>query len=678
MLNFMNAATIYVSQTLGNDNFNGYTPEVDTTCNIGPVKTLDRAFELVTKMRVTGNLCPVSVRIMGDYYLEKPVELGYRAYTKMAGIGAYHPTYGITFESWEGGDGRIIGGRKIQNLTDGTINGHPCVCAYIPEVEEGEWKFTDLCVGGSRARLARYPKTGTLRAVTTEFPNIATHRAKIHDREDGSKWFVAHKEDLEGIEGVENAIVSFYHWWIDEHSPVESYDPETGKITMAYRSRYRITAEYDQDYTGNLEYYLENIPQTMSEPGEWYLDHSKGMLYYIPREGETKDNLEIFAPTTKQLFRIIGTPENPVESINFYNLEMLCSRGDYASWREIGVLHSQSEEGVGEPCGSDIQSVFNAYGAITYQYANHCIIDDCRIHGLGLHAVEILKGCGSLRIENSLLYELGGGAVKIFGGEYGCPREDETHHITIRNNVIHHCGRRYAAACGILLCHANSCEIAENHIYHIDYSGISVGWVWGFKESSTFGNIIRKNHIHHIGVGELSDMGGIYLLGYQPGTVIEDNEVHDVVSNHYGGHGIYLDEGTSYVMVRRNRVYRCKYSAFNQHYGSNNVLQENIFTQRGGRALITNGYRDESHMGMIVEKNVLVTDGCPVYSCTNSGLQSSSNVIWDMSGKEPVLCDHPQNFNLEQWQRIFGKEENSVIRDPGFENPIEGVLEREN
>ena len=62
--------------------------------------------------------------------------------------------------------------------------------------------------------------------------------------------------------------------------------------------------------------------------------------------------------------------------------------------------------------------------------------------------------------------------------------------------------------------------IAHNEIADLNYTGISCGWVWGYENSITRENLIEKNHIHDIGNGVLSDMGGIYLLGNQQGTIV--------------------------------------------------------------------------------------------------------------------------------------------------------------
>lgn len=76
------------------------------------------------------------------------------------------------------------------------------------------------------------------------------------------------------------------------------------------------------------------------------------------------------------------------------------------------------------------------------------------------------------------------------------------------------------------------------------------GWNWGYMPAFACDNRIEGNHIHHIGHGMLSDMGGIYTLGRQAGSHVSRNFIHDVHSNGYGGWGIYPDQGTRPLSLR--------------------------------------------------------------------------------------------------------------------------------
>jgi len=122
--------------------------------------------------------------------------------------------------------------------------------------------------------------------------------------------------------------------------------------------------------------------------------------------------------------------------------------------------------------------------------------------------------------------------------------------------------------------------VAHNHIHHGYYTGVSVGWVWHYQRSVSQGNRIEFNHIHDIGQGLLSDMGGIYTLGVSPGTVIRNNLIHDVDANQYGGWDICHDQASSYLLVESNVVYRTKFAAFNIHFSKEVTVRNNISSTR--------------------------------------------------------------------------------------------------
>ena len=659
MINLKNSSTIYVSQTKGNDFYTGCSPTVNGK-GAGPVKTLTRVEEMINSIRASEMGTPITVRFMGDYEMEQSIRFG--AETLKTHFNKAAKIADVTFESYGDKPARLIGGKILKGFKEDTFNGAKCISLHIPEVEKGEWHFTDLFVNGKPAKLARYPKEGTLKGVTTENPDK-------WELSNGSKWFVAFKEDLENINGVEDAIVSFNHFWIDEHSPVESYDRETGKLVLKYRSRFMLTVDYYKNSSSDLHYYLENIAEAFSAPGEWFLDVKKGMLYYIPEEGQNVEELEIIAPTIKHFIELSGSAENKVNGFRFRNLDFVATKGDYAS--KSNFVTKYADEAL---YASEAQSCFAAYGAIRFENAEDCAVENCRILCAGVHAVEINKGCNNIKIENSRIEYAGAGGVKIWGT---AAEKDEdirpTGNCRISGNTITNCGKRYAAGCGVLVCHSAHNEISNNEISYLEYSGVSVGWVWGYAPSTTYGNVVKNNHIHHIGQGRLSDMGGIYLLGAQHGTVVSGNVIHDVTSSNYGGMGIYTDEGSSYITVENNVVFRCKECCYQHHFGKYNTLRGNVFAL-GGKALLDISRR-EDHTSLTVEENVFITDDKPVYTlCPQSGEYPSSDLIatrntyWDVSGKEPLMLKYqPGDIYFGDWCGYYGFDEESKNEKPSAE-----------
>ena len=664
MLYYTHSSTIYVSSSEGNDYYTGFAPhpiESEAGAMQGPFKTIRHAMELIAGIRISSDARPITVCIEGEHYLETPLEISLSAQLANAG----YQMSNVTFESYGEGRARIVGGRRLTGFAHDTFRGVPCFSLHIPDVKAGKWHFTDLYVNGQRACAARYPREGTLRASEVERDDVISF-AGLHQ---GSRWFIAEKDSLSGVEGIENAIVSYYNYWIDEHSPVESYDPESGKLVMAYRSRFNINAIYGKGYPSEFCYYLENIPTEFGAPNDWYLDVPNGMLYYAPSDSNANpDTIEVFAPTVKQIVNLLGTAEAPVTGIRFRGLDFICSRGDYAST-------SPDPSGVPTPSdnyASDSQSVSDAYGAIRFEYTKNCALEDCRMSCTGLHAVEISCGCESIRIERSHMSELGGGGVKIFGSTDDSDNVNKTSHCSVIGSTITHIGLRYAAACGILICHSSYNEISDNEISYTVYSGVSVGWVWGYTKSSTYSNIIRNNHVHHIGIGLLSDMAGIYLLGIQSGTVVEGNYIHDVNSASYGGHGIYTDEGSSYITIEGNTVINTKSSCFFQHYGVNNTVRNNVFAfgHDGVISLATKG-RVLGNPGVVFEGNSVIADGDePIYNLASLGgaistLRASRNRFWHIDGHAPALLkvttdEGEKALDLSSWQEATGLDEESL------------------
>src|SRR5256714_15485853 len=156
-----------------------------------------------------------------------------------------------------------------------------------------------------------------------------------------------------------------------------------------------------------------------------------------------------------------------------------------------------------------------------------------------------------------------------------------------------------------------------NHLSHIlihdfYYTGIAIGWTWVYGPACASNNLVAFNHVHHIGVRSdgdgpiLSDMGGIYTLGKQPGTRIINNLWHDIAGLRYGGWGIYFDEGSSGIIAESNVVYRTTHGGFHQHYGETNSVWNNVFAF--GRDQQLQRTRVEPHLSFSFETNIIYFD----------------------------------------------------------------------
>jgi hypothetical protein len=156
----------------------------------------------------------------------------------------------------------------------------------------------------------------------------------------------------------------------------------------------------------------------------------------------------------------------------------------------------------------------------------------------------------------------------------------------VTNNTVHDVCVEYKGGVGIFAGYTEATRLAHNEIYNLPYSGISMGWGWGEEDAgggspsyyqpfkydtptAAKDNRIEFNHIHHV-MTERDDGGGIYTLSIQPGTVIAGNHIHDAKGN---PGGIYLDEGSGFIEVTGNLVYRV-----NNPMNYNNRVQDRIKT----------------------------------------------------------------------------------------------------
>jgi len=392
---------------------------------------------------------------------------------------------------------------------------------------------------------------------------------------------------------------------------------------------------------------FENYKAALDEPGEWFLN-DKGILFYMPLPGETIENTEIIAPVLENLISVEGdaTSNKFVEHIRFEGI----------SFSHCSYIIPQSGS---EPNQAAV--LLNA--AVMLEGARDITFLNCEISKTGQHALWFGKGCANSLVEHCFLNDLGGGGIYL--GDFK-PLADKEHtsHIQLKNNIIQTGGQEFPSAVGVWVGHSSDNEISHNDIGNFYYSGVSVGWIWGYTPSLAKRNKVVYNNIHHIGWALLSDMAAVYSLGESEGTEISNNIVHHVHAYSYGGWGLYTDEGSTGIKMENNLVYSTKTAGFHQHYGKNNNIKNNIFAfAKLYQAQCT---RVEKHRSFNFENNIILFDEGVVLkgSWEKIDIQMDKNLYWNTSGAS-------YDFNgtsFANWQ-VSGHDTHSIIANPNFKNP---------
>ncbi len=501
-----------------------------------PVNSLEKAREMVRSLREKSPGKAVTVYIQGGiYYLEEPLVL--------SSGDSGNEKAPVVYKAAGGEIPVFTGSRDLKNwqLLSESEKG-----AILPEGVRTKIYFTDvkaagindlgdpteiglrpeLFCNGELQTLARWPNNGFVKAGlakgdTKTPPNYAHTRGT---KEGIFEYTGKRMEQWRSEPDVR--LGGYWYWdWSDEFQKVERVD--TGSRTIVLKQPY-----HNYGYRDSLRYFGLNLFCEIDEPGEWYLDRTQGLLYWLPPAGidpnQAKITLSVFsAPFMVEM--------KECSNVTLQGLTFRESRGS----------------------------------AVIIQNGTNCKVSDCRIECFGKDGIHIEGGTGH-GISGCMLRNFGCGGIHMKGGERKnlVPASHFVENSAVENFSLFK--RTYqpavfAEGCGL--------RISNNRFKNSSSSALRL-------EGNDI--TVEFNEISHV-VNESDDQGALDIWNNPSyrGILIRCNRWTDIKGGtRHGAAGVRLDDMISGVTVYGNIFERCgslNFGGVQIHGGKDNLVENNLF-----------------------------------------------------------------------------------------------------
>ena len=310
--------------------------------------------------------------------------------------------------------------------------------------------------------------------------------------------------------------------WADCHVKAASIDTSTRTITLGEDTGYGI--EEGQPW------YVYNVPEELTEPGEWWLDRSTGLLYVWPPAGfDTADVL-------------LSTLADAIVNIK---------DGSWIELRDLRIEAGRAE-------------------LVKLTEGTHVSLVGLTLHHAGTNAV-VMSGTNH-RVDHCYIANPGSGGVRVSGG-------DRPTLLEAGNVVEHSRVEKYG-------------QWEWTYRPAVDLQGVGHIVRHNLMRDAPHSAILYSGNEHTIELNEIhgvceysSDAGAIYAgrdWGAR-GNIIRHNFLHDIRTHFegYGVHGVYLDDCLSGIRVEGNVFYKVSGMAIQHGGGRDNILVNNVIARCG-------------------------------------------------------------------------------------------------
>ncbi len=325
--------------------------------------------------------------------------------------------------------------------------------------------LSNSAVFGNYTRIVKYHKEGNeLRAY---FCDEALDRIKL--------WSDFGKREvmIDSFLAVDN--------WHQDYVKIEGFNLNEGYAVLGDR----ITYQPKLDAEVSKRTYFYNVPDELSQPGEYYIDRDKYILYFVPSNPIEEE--EIYINT---LSGAMFTLCQRVHFVNFEGLTFKYARGDFFEAADVrDVLFK------------DLEMAHGSKRAIKLRLCLNIEVRGCHIYDMGCGGIQtqfygeqntaLRRKMSNLTVEDCDIHDVSR-VARCYSAAIAA--DYDSCNVTIRNNKLHSSPHLL-----IYIRSANDILIENNEIYDAVRDTDDAGAVYWGRSSTHLGTVIRNNYFHDCG-----------------------------------------------------------------------------------------------------------------------------------------------------------------------------------
>lgn len=528
----------------------------------------------------------------GTYYVDETIVLG----VEDSGSNGYN----VEYKAYPGEEPVFSGGERVTGWTQDTENPN----LYVAELNRDE-RLRQLYVNDQRAYMPSKQIRGqggygehTITAGEGDYAWTDLTQS------DGVKF---NPSDLPAdVKNPSDIEVQTRSTWTTATVAIRGIESVDGSTVALFEQPYGAIAQslgWGTAYSPSKENYVYNVFEFLDEPGEFYFDRAEQKLYYWPREGEDMATAEVYAPEVDTLLRIEGEDLEShashivIDGLTFENTDWNLAEIDGSHGKAAHQASLTTISSVGNWHHSLYRSVDLTPAAVEVTSADNIGFVNNTIKHTANDGLNVINDVTDSVFDGNVIYDTGGTALSVGhpqhheigdkGSEellgykdpsnqysdkekYDVDVEGLCSNLDITNNYMVDLAVTYYGCPGMTIYYGTELSVLHNHVENAPYSGISLGWGWGYTVgadiSDTNGstdpqgetpnlqnNEVAYNRVINV-LTTMADGGSIYTLGPMKGTTIHDNYLSKVGKNGYHSRGIHIDEGTRYMEAYNNVI----------------------------------------------------------------------------------------------------------------------------